>query len=215
MAIDSTRITIVGCGPGSPDYVTEAARRAVRDAQVLVGSRRLLAMFADGPAERIVADADVPAVLEHLGAAASAGHRVAVLVSGDPGLYSLAQQVVRRFGRQQCTVIAGISSVQLAFARLGLDWADARVISAHGRTPAVAIEELAALDKIAVLAGSRDATGWAARAAEALRATHVAFLCENLTLDGESVRQVEPEQLGHADASSLSIVLLIRSTCLA
>ena len=36
------RILIVGCGPGAADHLTDAARAAVRSAEVLAGSRRLL-----------------------------------------------------------------------------------------------------------------------------------------------------------------------------
>ena len=59
MAVNANKITIVGCGPGSPLYVTEAARQAVAGADVLVGSRRLLELFPQWPAERIVVDADI------------------------------------------------------------------------------------------------------------------------------------------------------------
>jgi len=212
MAIDRSRITIVGCGPGSPQYLTDAARVAAAEADVLVGSRRLLAMFADSAAEKILVDADIPAAIERVAALANVGRNVAVLVSGDPGLYSLAQRVIERLGREHCRVIPGVSSVQIAFARLGLDWIDARILSAHGREPQVAFDELQRWDKLAILAGTREGLHWAARVAVALDATHAAVLCENLTLDGERIRQMTPAQLESADAASLAIVLLIRRT---
>jgi precorrin-6B methylase 1 len=40
----------------------------------------------------------------------------------------------------------------------------------------------------------------------------VAWLCEDLTLPSERVRQLTPEELARADASSLAIVLLVRRT---
>jgi len=205
-------IAIVGCGPGSADYVPPAARQAVRHADVIAGSRRLLAVFDPLPGEQIVIDADVAAVLDRIAAARKAGRKVAVLVSGDPGLHSLAQRIVAQFGPGACEIVPGISSVQVAWARLGLDWADAHLLSAHGRTPDATPEELARANKIAILAGSRDALRWSARMASALEATHAAFLCENLTLDDERVRRVSPDELQQADAASLSIVLLVRQT---
>ena len=36
---------------------------------------------------------------------------IAVLVTGDPGIFSLARLVIERFGREQCRVIPGISSI--------------------------------------------------------------------------------------------------------
>ena len=210
MAINTRDIAIVGCGPGSPLYVTEAARQAVAQADVMVGSKRLVELFPAGTAERIFVDADVSALLDRIAALRTTGRRIAVLVSGDPGLFSLAQKVVGRFGRDHCEVIPAVSSVQVALARLGLDWADARIVSAHGTTPEISESELRRPDKLAILAGTRDALRWAAKAARLIESSHAAVLCENLTLDGERVVPVTPGQLDSIDAASLVIVLLIR-----
>ena len=203
------RIVVVGCGPGSLDYVTEAARRAVAEAEVLVGSRRLLETFASHGGERIVVGSNVAAALDQIARRREEGRRIAVLVSGDPGVFSLSASVVRRFGRAACEVVPGISSVQVAFARLGLGWTDARILSAHGRLPDVVVNELRHHHKIAILAGARDAITWSGAMAGRLAESHAAFLCENLTLDDERVRALTPKELAAAEASPLSIVLLI------
>ena len=49
MEVKGPAIVIVGCGPGSPDYLTPLARRAVERAEVLVGASRLLDLFAEHP----------------------------------------------------------------------------------------------------------------------------------------------------------------------
>lgn len=214
MGITPGKIAIVGTGPGSAQYVTEAARTTAARADTLVGSQRLLALFPDGPAERILVGSDIPALLLQVAALHAAGRKIAILVGGDPGLCSLAQNVIRHFGREHCEVVPAVSSVQVAFARVGLDWGDARIVSAHGRTPDVGAGELGGTDKIAILAGTQDALRWSARLADALGATHVAFLAENLTLDDERCREFSAEQLGTVDAASLSIVLLIRRSLL-
>jgi precorrin-6y C5,15-methyltransferase (decarboxylating) CbiE subunit len=212
--MNPAKLWIVGCGPGSVRYVTAAAREAAAGAETLVGGKRLLELFPDGAAERIVVGADIAAVLEQVAAKRAAGRRVVVLVGGDPGLHSLAQNVIRRFGRQSCEVVPAISSLQVAFARLGLDWSDARILSAHGRTPAIAANELVETGKIAILAGTKEALGWSAAMAAALQVTHAAYLAENLTLDNERFQPLTAARLAASDASSLSIVLLIRKALL-
>ncbi len=212
MAMNPPKIAVVGCGPGAAEYVTEAAHRAVARADVLFGGERLLGLFPDGQAERIRIGADVAAALDQIATALAAGHRIAVLVSGDPGVYSLARGVVRRFGREHCELVPGISSVQVAFARVGLGWTDARILSAHGRMPDVSAAELGQSDKIAILGGTEAALRWSAGLAAAVEASHAAFLAENLTLDNERVQNVTPAQLAALDAAPLSIVLLIRRT---
>ena len=187
-----------------------ASRQATARAEVLAGSRRLLDLFPEHPGLRLAVGADLGSLLDGVAQQHAAGRSVAVLVSGDPGLFSLAAKLVRRFGREPCEIVPGVSSVQVAFARLGVDWVEARILSAHARIPQVAVEELARHDKIAILAGTPEALGWAAQLAGALRISHTAYLCENLTLEDERVQAVAPEDLAAADASSLSIVLLIR-----
>ena len=214
MAVSPARIMIVGCGPGSERHVTPAARDAVAGADTLVGSQRLLALFPENAAERILFEGSISALVERMAELHARGRRLAVLVSGDPGLCSLGRRVIKRLGREKCEVIPGVSSVQMAFARLGLDWADVRILSAHGRTPDIPLEELGRCEKIAILAGTPEALRWSAAVAVALRASHVSYLAENLTLEDENFRLLTAEQLGTIEAASLSLVLLIRRTLL-
>jgi len=214
MAVNPARLSIVGCGPGSAQYVTEAARQAVVRADVLVGGKRLLELFPDCSGERILVVADIDALLEQIAARRGTGQKIAVLVSGDPGLQSLARHVIRRFGRKHCEVIPAVSSVQVAFARLGVDWTDACILSAHGRIPETGADDLGRADKIAILAGTKEALRWSSALAIALQPSHAAFLGENLTLNDERFQEVTAEQLGQIDAASLSIVLFIRRSLL-
>lgn len=202
-------ILIAGCGPGSPDYVTPAARRAVESAQVLVGARRLLDTFPGSAAERIAAGSNIDEVLDAI--AARREKRIAVLVTGDPGLCSLARPVLKRFGRASCRIIPGISSVQAAFAAIGFDWQGARVLSAHDTPPALDPISLAGEAKLAVLAGNPAHAAWTGALVRALVPTHAVFLCEDLTLPGESVRRIESQPMKLA---SRSILLFIRKEIL-
>jgi precorrin-6y C5,15-methyltransferase (decarboxylating) CbiE subunit len=217
-------ITIVGCGPGAFDYLTAVARQAIAEAEVLVGARRLLDLFPEVIAERIIVGADIPGALEKMAQIAqiekmtgaeqtgahAASRKIAVLVSGDPGVCSLAQPVLRRFGRASCRVIPGISSVQTAFARLGLDWFGARLVSAHRQTPDTDPAALATEEKIAVLAGNTATNEWIAVLAEHLAATHAVFVCQDLTLPEEQVRQLADGELTPPLFSSRSVVLFIK-----
>ncbi|MFW5731049.1 MAG: precorrin-6y C5,15-methyltransferase (decarboxylating) subunit CbiE [Desulfonatronovibrionaceae bacterium] len=125
-------ITIIGCGPGAAEYVTPAAVQAVQEAELVMGPEKLTRLF-DLPREKLVfPDKSLDQTLNRM-ARLRQKHQLAVLVSGDPGCFSLAAPVVKRFGPESCRIIPGISSVQLAMARLGLSWAQASMVSIHGR----------------------------------------------------------------------------------
>lgn len=124
----------MGIGPGNPDYMVPAATRAIREAAVLVGGSRALAQFAVKGQQTMAVKGDIPAVLAFIRTKlCSAG--VVVMVSGDPGYFSLLDALRREFPPQQLQVIPGISSVQFAFSRLALPWHGARLLSLHGRSP--------------------------------------------------------------------------------
>ncbi len=206
-------ITIVGCGPGGTDCLTQAALQAVMESAVVVGSERLFALFSEYKGERVIIGAHVQEALDTIAHAVEAGP-VTVLVSGDPGLCSLAKPIVARFGRTRCRVIPGISSVQVAFARLGLDWLDAILLTAHGRNLRVSPEECHWFEKIAILAGG--AESWPQIAGfvqqlEALGERRDVYVCENLTLPDERVRSVGIDEIASGNWASRSLVLLVRT----
>jgi len=207
MAISKHRITIVGCGPGGLDYMTPAAQSAITQADVLVGANRLLESFPENPAKRIPVGANVDAALDEM--ESLRGQKLTVLVTGDPGLCSLAKPVVARFGRTACRIIPGISSIQTAFARAGTDWLDARIINAHGGNPMVSPATLAGIPKLAVLAGHPKCRRWLNEVASTLGSRYRIVVCENLTLPDERVRTISPATLKTFKMPSRCVILWI------
>jgi len=206
----AVNITIVGCGPGSADYVTPVAREAASSADLIVGAPRLLDLFTGLTKEKLAIGGNIAEALDIIAAQAQ-NRSVAVLVSGDPGIFSLARRVLARFGRDSCRVIPGISSVQVAFARLGLDWADARIISSHKQDPDASIEDaLRSEKKLAIFAGRDASLVWIARMAGRLDPGYGIYVCENLTLDNERIQKVSVEDLTSLSVSSSTLVLIIR-----
>ena len=72
-----------------------------------------------------------------------------MLASGDPGFFGIVRALRARGLAPH--VIPAVSSVALAFARIGLDWDDALVLSAHGRDPRPALAAALAHPKAAIL----------------------------------------------------------------
>ena len=206
-------ITIVGCGPGSPEYVTPAAISAVEKADLLIGTERLVRLFSPRPTQSVVVNSTVEQALDAIEQRPNCKN-ITVLVTGDPGVFSLARLVIERFGREQCRVIAGISSIQAAFARLGLDWADAKIISAHKEDPDPDDSPLKS-DKIAVLLGRAGSLQWVAeKIVEKAPEDRRIFVFENLTMDDESAREARREELRALHVSSRTVVLIIKGDLL-
>ena len=156
---------------------------------------------------------DSRAVLDAV-AALDPGLRVAVLVTGDPGIASLGTLAIRRFGRAACRVVPGISSAQVAFARLGLDWTGARILSAHSSRPAAAGAGAGA-GVVAVLVGAKESFGWIASLLESCGAGYAAIVCEDLTLASERVSRVDLAQLRRGGFSQRTVVVIAKEELIA
>jgi cobalt-precorrin-7 (C5)-methyltransferase len=213
MEMTNKKITIVGCGPGSADYITPAAAKAVENAEVLVGAKRLLELFGDSKAEQITVTGHIEDVLDKIQAACET-KTVAVLVSGDPGIFSLAKTVNKRFGRANCITIPAVSSLQMAFAKIGLDWADAKIISAHHKLPDIEKLNLDEYSKIAILLGRKDAMDWLIGLVKQMGEAIEIFAFENLTLENETIRKIDPNEIESVKLSSRTIVILIKKEAL-
>ncbi|MCI3277106.1 precorrin-6y C5,15-methyltransferase (decarboxylating) subunit CbiE [Streptomyces cylindrosporus] len=141
-------ITVVGTGTGAP-----LPAGVLAGARLVVGGRRhLTAAPVPEGAEQVVLGPLAPAldVIErHL----EKDGRVVVLASGDPGFFGIVRVLAERFGPGALDVRPGVSSVAAAFARVGVPWDDAVVVSAHGRDLRTAVNVCRARAKVAVLTG--------------------------------------------------------------
>ncbi len=143
---------------------------------------------------------------------AIAGHRgrAAVVASGDPGFFGIVRALGARFGPDRLDVHPAPSSVALAFARLGLPWDDALVVSAHGRPLEDAARLAAAHPKVAVLTSPQATPQALGAALLALGARHRrATVCSRLGRPDEQVAAVDLAGLAAGAWDPRSVVVLL------
>lgn len=128
------KIIVAGIGPGAREYVVPKALKAIENAKVLVGGSRALADFAREGQKTFAIKVDIKAVMNFIGEELKQND-VVVMVSGDPGYYSLLSSLRKIFSIEQIKVIPGLSSMQVAFAKIALPWQEASLLSFHGRVP--------------------------------------------------------------------------------
>jgi precorrin-6Y C5,15-methyltransferase (decarboxylating) len=141
----SAPIVVLGVTGGRVPPGTEAL---LAEADVVAGGRTVLAALAPSNARQVVLGARLSATLGVL--ADEPGH-VCVLASGDPGFFGIVRALGAVVGRGRLEVHPAPSSVALAFARLGVPWDDALVVSAHARDPRPAIHTALRHPKVAIL----------------------------------------------------------------
>jgi precorrin-6Y C5,15-methyltransferase (decarboxylating) len=204
-------IAVVGVGTGGPVP-------AVGGADLVVGAARHLdAVRLPAGARRLVLGPLAPALDTIAEYAAAPGARVVVLASGDPGFFGIVRALGARFGAAALDVRPSSPSVAVAFARLGLRWDDAVVVSAHGRDPRTAVNVCRAHPKTAVLTGP--AAGPAELGAALLRTgvSRTLVVASALGTDAERVERVSPAQAAARDWSAVgaAVVLCLADTAFA
>jgi precorrin-2 C20-methyltransferase / precorrin-3B C17-methyltransferase len=121
-------VTVVGLGPGDPAWLTPESAAAIAEATDLVGYRAYLARVPTRPGQHRHAsgntvEADRAALALDL---AAKGGRVAVVSSGDPGVFAMASAVLEqaasdpgRWGDVDIQVLPGITAAQAVASRAG------------------------------------------------------------------------------------------------
>ncbi|MFJ6215779.1 precorrin-6y C5,15-methyltransferase (decarboxylating) subunit CbiE [Streptomyces sp. NPDC092296] len=200
-------ITVLGRGrhPLPPeDTATLAA------ATLVAGARRHLAAAPLPPAARRVVLGPLAPALDAVAAELARGGRPVVLASGDPGFFGVVRALAERFGPERLEVRPDTSSVAEAFARLGLPWDDAVVVSAHGRAPHTAYNVCRAHRKTAVL--TAPGAGPAELAAALLRTPGIErrlIVASDLGGPGEAVEELDPAEAAARDWPAVNLVLCL------
>ena len=187
-------ITVVGTGTGTPARGLAAELAA---ATLVVGARRHLESApVPAAADRIVLGPLAPAldaIAAHPGALGESA-AVAVLASGDPGFFGVVRALAERFGPRALRVLPSAPSVAVAFARVGLPWEDAAVVSAHGRDPRTAVNVCRAYPKTAVLTGPGCGPAELGAALEGTGLPRTLVVASALGTDGEELLHLSPAE---------------------
>ncbi|MCB5181255.1 precorrin-6y C5,15-methyltransferase (decarboxylating) subunit CbiE [Streptomyces antimicrobicus] len=155
-----TPVTVVGIGADGWDGLTAPARRALTEAEVLIGGPRQLDLLPmpDCAGERVAWPSPLrPAVPRLL--ATHAGRRIAVLASGDPMFYGIGRALSQEAGPDALRVLPHPSSVSYACARLGWPVEDTEVVTVVGRPVARLAAALHHGRRVLVLSAGADSPG--------------------------------------------------------
>lgn len=202
------RIKVIGVGPGAPEYLTPAAKSALAAANIVVGGKRHLDCLARTDQKTFVIKNNLTAAVEFI--RLHRQHGVAVLASGDPGLYGILGYLRRYFPPEEFEVIPGISSVQLAFARLAMPWHDAIVLSAHGRDMASLVNTILSHAKVALLTGpGNPPDGIARQLLEGGMKNRKIYCCCHLGYPEEEILVDTPDNLADRDFSGTSNCVMV------
>lgn len=224
-------LALVGLGPGDPAWRTPEVDAAVARASDLVGYGLYLDLLGRAVAGKVMhafalgeEEARVRAALD----LAAGGRDVALVCSGDPGIYAMAALVFEmleqggraEWRRPQIAVLPGISALQAAAARagapLGHDFCAISLSDLLTPWPVIERRLRAAAEGDFVVAlynpVSRQRRRQFDQAMEILRGHRAAstpvILARNLGREGETLRITDLAHIAAAQADMLTVVLV-------
>ena len=226
---DPNRCRVIGVLDDGVASLGATALAHLRTADVVIGGARTLALF--GPelrADCVRRDltghlAQVP---EWIREARERHQRCVVLATGDPLCHGIAPYLASRLCIEALDILPNLSTLQLACARLGLAWQDARIVSVHARDagewqtgapPSHGLYALAqalrAHDRLLVLTSPDNTPARIARLllAEGLGDAFAMAVAENLLQPDERVHaQLTVQEAASGTFAPLNVVVLWR-----
>lgn len=202
------RVNIVGIGPGNPELLTGAAIKAIKESNILIGDKRMLAAFAE--ADKKIYDTIKTADIVEIAASANPEKDVlAVLVSGDVGFFSLAKTISGKLPDCECVRYCGISSLVYFAAKLQLSWDDAKIVSMHGRKQNL-VAAVAENKKVFSLTGGEHTPQMlCAQLCEHGLSDVQVYVGENLSYPEEKITVGTAAEISKQNFPSLSVMMII------
>lgn len=150
------QVSVVGIGPGRKSAMTEEAQQTIRDADCLIGAKRMLEAVAapsqtayDAIAAKDIADF-IHGHREH--------RRFAVVMSGDVGFFSGTKKLLPLLADCKVDVLPGLSSMVYLCSRLKTSYEDVHMTSIHGREHDI-LAEVRSYARVFVLVGGENGMG--------------------------------------------------------
>ncbi|MFJ8777042.1 precorrin-6y C5,15-methyltransferase (decarboxylating) subunit CbiE [Streptomyces microflavus] len=202
-------VSVVGIGADGWSGLSDGARDALREAEVLIGGARQLDLL---PPECAGVRVSWPSPLRPGVPRLLAEHRerrIAVLASGDPMFYGIGRALAEELGPESLHVLPHPSSVSYACARLGWPLEDTEVVTLVGRPAARLAVSLHEGRRLLVLSAdaSTPATVAALLTAHGFGPSRMRVL-EQLGSEAEAYVDGVAESWAHAPGDRLNVIAL-------
>jgi precorrin-6Y C5,15-methyltransferase (decarboxylating) len=201
-------VAVLGVGAAGLSTLSGRARELLASATFLAGGRRHLELAGHDHAETFTIANNVDDLIDRLRRRTEEEHCV-VLATGDPLFFGIGHALEQALGRRGIDVVPTLSSMQLAFARVGLPWHDAAIASIHGRPLPETLLPLLGRPKIGLFtqdgsSPSEIARYFLGRGIDA----YEAFVGENIGASNEQFTRLSLADLVGRKFSALNVVLL-------
>ncbi len=202
------KLYVIGMGPGAKGLVHPAADELIGNCDVLIGGRRNLEPYSHLAKEKVVIGNNLDEIYRYIRGNVEK-KRIAVLASGDPGLYSIMTSLKENLPETAMEVVPGISSLQYLCSKLQLNWNDMVITSVHGRQESQLYGIIKSGRKTAVFTGGEQSPDAICRKMPELGLENALITVgENLSYADEKIISGTPEEIGKMHFGSLTLMIV-------
>lgn len=202
------KLYIAGIGPGHADFIHHAAERLIDGCDVIIGGKRNLELFNKVDKEKVIIGNNLEGIYEYI--KDNIRHKkIVVLVSGDPGIFSIMEFLKNRLDGVDIEVLPGISLFQYLCSRLKLSWNDIYIASLHGREEKNLSSIVKNNRKVILLTGGKYSPQDICRKFVEWGLTGIQVTVgEKLSYPDERIVSGKPEEICGMEFDSLSVMLV-------
>ncbi|MDQ0160994.1 precorrin-6y C5,15-methyltransferase (decarboxylating) subunit CbiE [Aeribacillus alveayuensis] len=196
-------IKLIGIGDNGKESLLPIYEKWIYESDILVGGERHLSFFPDYNGEKISIKKGLKELVNRL---QHETKKIVILASGDPLFYGIGSFLASKINLD---IYPNVSSVQLAFARMGEKWQDAYMTSVHGRSMKGLAQRIDGKEKVALLTDEQNSPNEIAKYLLSFNMTeYEAFVAENLGGELERCGYYTLEEMAQATFSPLNVVIL-------
>lgn len=208
-----SNVHIIGLGVEGRESLSRKALELVESAGLLVSGERYHQEFPEFKGKRFSLKANLKEMLVTINSSLLAPHSspIVVLASGDPGLFGIADYLIRNLGRDEVEIIPNVSAMQWAFAKAKVSWNDARIVSSHGRGMEKVLEAAREAEKIGIFTSNGDEPSEIAKLLidNGLK-DFTAYICEDLGMDTEHISEMPVSDVVGKSFAALNVMVMVR-----
>jgi len=198
------KLYIVGCGMGQEKLLTSKAKEIIFNCKQVFAFDRICYLYKNfrNDIQKCTCE-NIEKLINGSGHA-----EIAVLLSGDTGFYSLANNLICKFqDSHEIEIIAGINSMQYMCSKLKISYENIESVSLHGR-------EICILGYLSFNKYTFALTGGKNKAGEILRSLNIPELSdiivyagENFSMDDERILSGTINELSEYEFKDLTVLL--------
>lgn len=199
---------IIGIGPGDQGFLYPLAAKVIKDADVLIGGKRNLAEYAHLHKKSLAIDKSLQTILDYIENNWQK-ESIAVLASGDTGLFSIRAYLQKKLPTVPFKVLPGISSLQYLMARENLSWNEMKIITLHGNDSINLCNTVAANAVTAIFTGNGNTPATIGQRLQNLSYAALEITVgENLSYPDERIVKGTPQEIAAGKFDDLNLMIV-------